>query len=92
MDLPTALSLGLEVRRGWDERHLAERMNPAMVRRIASPRIGTPLPLSCKSSMWSRAPALQSSSMPNSPRPTSSVGCTWCGCGSRSTATFSGTD
>ena len=35
MDLPTALSLGLEVRRGWDERHLAERMNPAMVRRIA---------------------------------------------------------
>ena len=35
LDLPTALSLGLEVRRGWDERHIPERMNPAMARRIA---------------------------------------------------------
>ena len=36
MDLPTALSLGLQVRRGWDERHLPERMGPAMVARIAA--------------------------------------------------------
>lgn len=36
MDLPTALSLGLQVRRGWDERHLPERMGPAMVVRIAA--------------------------------------------------------
>jgi len=36
MDLPTALSLGLEVRRGWDERHLPERMNPAAVTRIGT--------------------------------------------------------
>ena len=34
MDMPTALQLGLEVRRGWDERHLPERMGPAVCGRI----------------------------------------------------------
>jgi LysM repeat protein len=34
MDMPTAFSLGLTIRRGWDERHLPERMGPAACRRI----------------------------------------------------------
>ena len=42
MDLPTALSLGLQVRRGWDERHLPERMGPAMAARISTASVRFP--------------------------------------------------
>ena len=35
MDLPTALALGLDIRRGWDERHVPERMAQAACLRIA---------------------------------------------------------
>ena len=38
MDLPTALSLGLDIRRGWDERHVPERMAQAACLRIAQVR------------------------------------------------------
>ena len=38
MDLPTALSLGLDIRRGWDERHVPERMAQAVCLRIAQVR------------------------------------------------------
>ena len=31
MDMTSALSLGLEIRRGWDERHLPETMTPAAI-------------------------------------------------------------
>ena len=38
MDLPTALSLGLDIRRGWDERHVPERMHRLPVWWIAQVR------------------------------------------------------
>lgn len=34
MDLPTGLSLGLTIRRGWDERHVPERMESAVCAHI----------------------------------------------------------
>lgn len=34
MDMPTALRLGLEIRRGYDERHIPEAMGPAVLQRI----------------------------------------------------------
>lgn len=34
MDLPTGLSLGLAIRRGWDERHVPESMDRAACQRI----------------------------------------------------------
>lgn len=34
MDMPTALRLGLVIRRGYDERHIPEAMGPAAIQRI----------------------------------------------------------
>lgn len=46
MDLPSALYHGLEIRRGWDERHLPEKMTPAAVAHARQATLAFPdLPL-----------------------------------------------